>query len=175
MDNEQPVVVNASVAWSSPGINPWATVLFLIQLHWWCNGHSCFWRQPDGIIMPMIFYCFTQYDTIKIMLFCKQTSTSLSGFMSNHLCFNASKCKSMLISRKQQKTDSPILTLSNCPLERVECFKYLGLLLSSDLSWSSHIESITSMQGEESSGIAIIIGDFTNFLIQKHSCSYTHP
>ncbi len=63
---------------------------------------------------------------------------------SNNLHFNTSKCKSMLISRNHQKTVPPIITLSNCPLERVECFKYLGLLLSSNLSWPTHIESITS-------------------------------
>jgi len=33
---------------------------------------------------------------------------------------------------------SPIL-LSGIPFERVELFKYLGLVISSDLSWSNHI------------------------------------
>ena len=33
-------------------------------------------------------------------------------------------------------------TLSSSPLEQVETFKYLGLLLSSDLLWSSHIDFI---------------------------------
>ena len=32
--------------------------------------------------------------------------------------------------------------LDDSCLERVESFKYLGILLSSDLSWSEHIESI---------------------------------
>ena len=36
------------------------------------------------------------------------------------------------------------LTLQGHHLERVECFKYLGLLLTSDLSWSTHVDSICS-------------------------------
>ena len=36
------------------------------------------------------------------------------------------------------------LLLDGVPLERVETFKYLGILLSSDLSWSAHVNSICS-------------------------------
>ena len=32
--------------------------------------------------------------------------------------------------------------MNGIPLEQVETFKYLGVLLSSDLSWSAHIDSI---------------------------------
>ena len=61
----------------------------------------------------------------------------------NYLTFNASKCKYMLISRRRQHhCDPPELLLDNFSLERVECFKYLGILLKSDLSWSNHITSI---------------------------------
>ena len=38
----------------------------------------------------------------------------------------------------------PPLILNGVPLERVETFKYLGLLLSSDLSWSNHVDSVCS-------------------------------
>ena len=61
----------------------------------------------------------------------------------NYLTFNASKCKYMVIShRRQGYCHPPDLLLDDLCLERVESFKYLGILLSSDLSWSKHIESI---------------------------------
>ena len=34
------------------------------------------------------------------------------------------------------------MTLNNHQLEQVQCYKYLGLLLSTDLRWSHHIETI---------------------------------
>ena len=61
----------------------------------------------------------------------------------NYLTFKVSKCKYMLIScRRQYHCDPPKLLLDNFSLERVEYFKYLGILLNSDLSWSNHITSI---------------------------------
>ena len=64
---------------------------------------------------------------------------------ANNLQFNISKCKYMMISRRRTpEIQVPPLTLNGVPLERVETFKYLGLLLSSDLSWSNHIDSVCS-------------------------------
>ena len=51
----------------------------------------------------------------------------------------------MMISRRRTpEMQVPPLTLNGVPLERVETFKYLGLLLLSDLSWSNHIDSVCS-------------------------------
>ena len=54
---------------------------------------------------------------------------------SNSLNFIVSKCKHMVISRKRTLTTpaSPIL-LNGIPLERIELFKHLGVVVSSDLS-----------------------------------------
>ncbi len=60
----------------------------------------------------------------------------------NNLTLNPNKCKTMIISRKRNSVQPPQLTLNGTPLEQVETFKYLGVLLSSDLSWSTHVESI---------------------------------
>ena len=65
--------------------------------------------------------------------------------VDNHLNFNLTKCKYMIISRKLHPTlpNTPLL-LSNHPLQRVFCYKYLGLLLTDNLSWSQHISSCSS-------------------------------
>jgi len=62
---------------------------------------------------------------------------------SNSLNFNVSKCKHMVILRKRTPTTpaSPI-SLNSIPLEGIELFKHLGVVVSSDLSWSNHITSI---------------------------------
>ena len=66
-----------------------------------------------------------------------------SWSISNFLAFNTSKCKCMVISRKPTpKLPDNQLHLLGMPLQVVESYKYLGLLLSSNMSWSPHIESI---------------------------------
>ena len=73
---------------------------------------------------------------------------SISEWVSaNHLHLNVRKCKTMLISRKRTRLEAPPLLVNGHTLEQVECFKYLGLLLTSDLSWSPHIETACSRQG----------------------------
>ena len=63
---------------------------------------------------------------------------------SNHLTFNLTKCKYMVVSRKRCPSDPVSVMLRGTEMEKVDCFKYLGLLLSSDMSFSNHVESICS-------------------------------
>ena len=67
-----------------------------------------------------------------------------SWFSSNRLSVNPFKSKYMFFSlRRQSSFDSlPPLLLSTVPFVRVYSFKYLGLILSCNLSWSSHINSV---------------------------------
>ena len=50
----------------------------------------------------------------------------------------------MLVSRKRSRLAPPDLLLCGQQLQKVDTYKYLGLLVSSDLSWSNHISSICS-------------------------------
>ena len=59
------------------------------------------------------------------------------------LSLNPGKCKCMVISRKRA-ISSVTLTLGESTLEQVNTFKYLGIILSSNLSWTHHIEHIAA-------------------------------
>uniref|UniRef100_A0A0K8RHV8 Putative outcast ele5 orf2-h 1e-60-j 4 n=1 Tax=Ixodes ricinus TaxID=34613 RepID=A0A0K8RHV8_IXORI len=55
---------------------------------------------------------------------------------------NIMKCKTMRISRKAAL--SPNYFLSNNLLENVSTYKYLGVHISSDLTWKTHTEYIAN-------------------------------
>jgi len=62
---------------------------------------------------------------------------------THHLTMNPSKCKYMRVSQKKKiPTDVPAILIEGIPLECVDTIKYLGVILSSDLSWMPHIESV---------------------------------
>ena len=49
----------------------------------------------------------------------------------------------MVVSyRRTASTPSQPLLLDNHPLDQVKMFKYLGVLLSHDLSWGEHVQSV---------------------------------
>ena len=61
----------------------------------------------------------------------------------NMLTFNEAKCKYMLISRRRQPVQptSPIM-IKESRMERVYSYQYLGVWLTSTLSWSLHVAEI---------------------------------
>ncbi len=64
---------------------------------------------------------------------------------SNFMSCNESKCKVMHVSRERSPLSPTIpILLNGSVLETVTTFKYLGLLISSELSWSKHIQNISS-------------------------------
>ena len=73
----------------------------------------------------------------------QQDIISLSDWVDvNSLSFNTSKCKWMLIARKSLASHHVSLTIGGDILERVDNFKYLGITIKSDLSWTTHIQNI---------------------------------
>ncbi len=67
---------------------------------------------------------------------------------SNYLTLNSVKCKYMVVTRKRCPSTPVSLTLGGTEMEKVDCFKYLVLLLCSDMSFGKHIESICSKVGK---------------------------
>ena len=50
-------------------------------------------------------------------------------------------CKQMVISRKRRSLGHPLPQLGDNFLERVYVYKYLGVQITSDLSWSDYIHA----------------------------------
>ena len=61
--------------------------------------------------------------------------------VNNSLTLNTAKCKQMLITRTKTHPQHQ-LYLSDQPLEQVQNYKYLGVTITSNLSWSDHIQSV---------------------------------
>ena len=61
--------------------------------------------------------------------------------VNNLMTFNASKCKCMYISRKRERR-CPSVSLDNATMEYVTHYKYFGVVISSDMTWTSHIQHI---------------------------------
>ena len=82
----------------------------------------------------------------------------------NHLTLNSAKCKYMVISRKRQPpTPTDTLLVNHSQLEKVTTFKYLGVWISSDLSWSTHVSKVCK-------NIRRLIG-----LLYRRFCRYSSP
>jgi hypothetical protein len=62
------------------------------------------------------------------------------------MVLNPLKTKEMVIhfSRRHTTSEAPLIVVDNKHIERVESFKLLGVFLSSDLSWSKHVNYIVS-------------------------------
>ena len=101
-------------------------------------------RRPSQGMMPLcqaprLFCTQTIFFYIALSLFLKTWSTlqndvdRLQAYASaNYMMF---KCKFMLVSRKRQHIHpNPSICLNGSPLELTQAFKYLGLLISSDIS-----------------------------------------
>ena len=62
----------------------------------------------------------------------------------NHLTVNSFKTKWMLISQKRSQAHHlPPLYLNGSVIQPVEHYKYLGVWISSNLTWSKHVESVS--------------------------------
>ena len=86
--------------------------------------------------MLMTCWCTSLSIQSHVIHICRGTSvTSFSGLKTT---FNTSKCKCMLLTNRRSIFPP---TLNNQPLELVQQMKYLGLIVSHNLSWSQHIQA----------------------------------
>ena len=60
----------------------------------------------------------------------------------NNLLLNVSKTKEMVVDFRRKKTPTPPLFIDGVEVERVDSFKFLGIHISSDLTWGVHVSHL---------------------------------
>jgi len=60
---------------------------------------------------------------------------------NNCVIINYKKTKEMILGTAS-KNMPPSLTVSNNPVERVTCFKLLGINISNELRWDVHVDAL---------------------------------
>ena len=143
----QRVVVNGATSLSAPVISgvPQGSVLgpllFLIYIdsitRVGLSTGAKLILYEDDILLYKQMKCLEDYNELQHDIDLLHHWTA-----ENFLKFNVSKCKYMVITEKRHSCISPSLHLESTTLERVHAYKYLGILITSNLSWSEHITSV---------------------------------
>ncbi len=121
---------------------------------------------PQGCVLSPLLYSLYTYDCVS-----SHSSTSIVKFaddtvvlglinnddeaayldeverltswcQDNCLSLNVSKTKELIVDfrKRQQRRYTPLM-ISGTPVERVSSFKYLGVNISEDLTWTTHIQT----------------------------------
>ena len=92
--------------------------------------------------MQMIFFCTAPLPQLNLdYSYLQSDANTVQDWINcSHMFLNPSKCKFMLISHKRNRMNNhDAITVNGQTLKTVPTF---GLLRSSDLSWTKHIEGI---------------------------------
>ncbi len=129
---------------------------------------------PQGCVLSPLLYslytheCVSSYSSTSIIKFAD--GTVVLGLISNNdetayldeverltswcqdncLSLNVSKTKELIVDfRKRQQRPYTPLMISGTPVERVSSFKYIGVNISEELTWTAHIQHRSRKPGKD--------------------------
>ncbi len=72
----------------------------------------------------------------------EEVSTLTKWCQENHLSLNIDKTKELVVDfRRQSRVHTPI-SIDKTPVERVNSYKFLGVHITEDLTWSAHTDAV---------------------------------
>jgi nucleosome binding factor SPN SPT16 subunit len=70
----------------------------------------------------------------------------LAGWcQNNNLSLNITKTKEMIVDYRKRRTEHVPHSHRRAEVERVECFKFLGVHITNKLEWSKHTKRVVKM------------------------------
>ncbi len=92
--------------------------------------HDCAATHSSNIIVK-----FADYTTVIGLILTKWCQ-------ENHLSLNIDKTKELVVDFRRQSREHTPITIDKTPVERVNSFKFLGVHITEDLTWSDHTDAV---------------------------------
>ncbi len=71
-----------------------------------------------------------------------EVSTLTKWCQENHLSLNIDKTKELVVDFRRQSREHTPITIDKTHVERVNSFKFLGVHITEDLTWSAHTDAV---------------------------------
>jgi hypothetical protein len=63
-------------------------------------------------------------------------------YQDNTLCLNVIKTKELIVDYRKRRAEQAPINNDGAVVERVESFKFLGVHITNELSWSNHTKTV---------------------------------
>ncbi len=111
---------------------------------------------PQGCVLsPLLYFLYTHdcaatHSSNVIVKFTDNDETAYRAEVStltkwcqeNHLSLNIDKTKELVVDFRRQSREHTPITIDKTPVERVNSFKFLGVHITEDLTWSTHTDAV---------------------------------
>ncbi len=106
--------------------------------------HDCTATHSSNVIVKfaddtMVIGLITDNDE---MTYREEVSTLTKWCQENHLSLNIIKTKELVVDYRRQSREHTPITINKTPVERVSSFKFLGVHITEDLTWSAHTDAV---------------------------------
>ncbi len=76
------------------------------------------------------------------MAYREEVSALTKWCQENHHSLNIDKTKELMVDFRRQSREHTPITIDKTPVERVNSFKFLGVHITEDLTWSAHTDAV---------------------------------
>ena len=129
--------ISDSFVWCPTGHCPWSLVVFFV--HKWYLNRYWFWNKTVCGWLCLLREIKDTEDTLKLQKDIDQLGCWVRKW---GMRFQPVKCNMMQRTRKRIKKIHASHTLEGTVLENVESIKYLGVTITNDLRWNTHVSNI---------------------------------
>ncbi len=123
--------------WCTAGLRPQPTPVLPVHTRLYsstqlqCHRQNCWWHTVIGLITDNVETAYRE-----------EVSTLTKWCQENHLSLNIDKTTELVVDYRRQSTEHTPITIDKTPVERVTSFKFLGVHITEDLTWSAHTDAV---------------------------------